>query len=165
MRELLRDPEQMAQIVRRRVLRAMVPALGKLDRVARGHDKFEGDEQRFACVALARLAGTVLGMIEDPEPDTRFSGPEWQTPEQILLFRQVQWLGSLSLEEAQRFEAECEARYAAWESARPDFTKMTCDEICEYSRTHESKSYDEVTDECYPEHLRMSTLKKGDDHE
>jgi cytochrome c556 len=164
MRELLRDPDQMAQIVRRRVLRAMVPALGMLDRVARGRDQFTGDEQRHACVALARLATVVLGMREDPKAPNPFDAPEWQTPEKKLLFARLQWSSERTPEESQRFRAEVDARHAEYKATVPDF--KTPEEICAYIRAHgEIKRYDDIEDECMPEHLRMSNLKKGDNHE
>ncbi len=60
MSEELRDPEVMADIIRRRVLRALVPVVRKLDRVARGHGEFRDDAERYACFAVARLARAVL---------------------------------------------------------------------------------------------------------
>jgi len=164
MRELLRDPEQMAQIVRRRVLRAIVPALGKLDRVARGRDQFRGDEQRFACAALARLAGTVLGMIEDPKPDTRFTGPEWHTPEQQILFARLMWRRNMTPEERRKQQEEDDARYADWRKTLPDYFNWPTERVQEHLRIHKPKNIAEIEEECYPPHLRMATLK-GEDHE
>lgn len=84
MREMLRDPEMMTGVLRRRVLRAMVPAIKKLDRIARGRARFRDDHERLACVVLARLAPVVLAIASDDEREEDiFSDPMWSTPEKI----------------------------------------------------------------------------------
>ena len=75
MRELLRDPEAMANLIRRRALRGLMPVMGKLARAARGHKVFESDHEMRACIALARLAPALMGESPDPIDDT------WWTPE------------------------------------------------------------------------------------
>ncbi len=91
MRELLRDPDLMTGIIRRRVLRAMVPAIRKLDRVARGMNRFADDHERVACIALARLAPVVLAAARDADDEERnwFSDPIWQTPEKQALLKEL----------------------------------------------------------------------------
>lgn len=73
MAELLRDPEVMTSIIRRRVLRAMVPAVKKLDRVARGLELFRDEHQLRACVALGRLAPMFISAKQ--VPDDRWPRP------------------------------------------------------------------------------------------
>jgi hypothetical protein len=164
MRELLRDPDRMSKLVRRRVLRAMVPALGKLDRVARGREHFAHDHERFACVVLARLATVVLGVPEDPEAVDPFSGPEWQTPEKQLQFARLEWRASMTPEERQQQEELRKAKIAEWEKTLPDYFNWPIERVEEWRRIHKPKHISEVEEECYPPHLRMATLK-GDDHE
>ncbi|MGB7159583.1 MAG: hypothetical protein WBD40_16065 [Tepidisphaeraceae bacterium] len=56
----LRDPDDKTAVVRQRALGALMPALKKLARVARGLEQFKGDHQERACIALARLAPGLL---------------------------------------------------------------------------------------------------------
>ena len=92
-----RDPEVLSEVLRRRVLRAMVPVVRKLARAARGHPVFGDDHERQACVALARL---VPALVPRPEPEHDY-GPGYHpnhTPEQ-----------------AARLLAKLQATRAAWD--------------------------------------------------
>ena len=64
-----RDPERLADVVRRRVLRAMVRVVRTLDLVGRGQAGFRDDDHRRACVAMTRLASVLFG-----PPESR---PHW----------------------------------------------------------------------------------------
>jgi hypothetical protein len=104
MRELLRDVKTMTAIVRRRLLRNIVPALGKLDRVSRGRDSFHNEQQFRACITLARLAPIFIAhaIKEDDEHDVTGTifDPAWMTPEKELGLRRLEWLHSLTPEES-----------------------------------------------------------------
>ena len=173
MRELLRDPKEMTEVVRRRVLRALVPAIGKLTRVARGRDAFRNDHEIRACIALARLAPIFLAQARDADADAAAEArdlrgtiydPAWLTPERELDLKRLDWLASLPKEEHERREAERNARYEAWDASRPTFDSP--DELCAYYRTHRPPSFEELEEEhLWPDHLKSpAKTAKGDDH-
>jgi hypothetical protein len=60
MSEELRDPDVVADVVRRRVLRALVPVVKKLQRAACGERMFGDDHEARACLALVRLVPALL---------------------------------------------------------------------------------------------------------
>ena len=152
-----RDLDDAGRAVRRRVVRAVMPALRRLDRVSRGQDHFATDHQLRACIALARLAPLLAGAVEPELPDP-LDAPEFHTPERELAFRRLEWLHTLTPEQSAQRAIEREAALKAWEESLPgrfDDPK----ECTEYYRTHKVKQISEVEDELWPPHLRESTLK------
>ena len=91
MHEVFRDPEVMAAVIRRRVLRAMVPAVRKLDRVARGITRFGHDQERLACIVLARLAPLALACAAagDDRAEADEEWERWMTPERVAAFERL----------------------------------------------------------------------------
>lgn len=81
MNELLREPDVLCDVLRRRLLRSAFSAVTRLAAVASGRSSAEHDELR-ACAILARLAPQLIGELK-PVPDT-FEAPEWWTREKVV---------------------------------------------------------------------------------
>lgn len=150
--------------VRRRLVRAVLPALRLLDRVSRGQEKFGNDHQIRACVALARLAAHVVAgrgvpAQEDEDENPYFSSPEFNTPERLLAGRRLAYLESLTPEQHEEFAANREALIKAWEASKPDPVKEP-EAYKDYIHSGKCKHISEVHDEAWPPHLRESSLKK-----
>jgi hypothetical protein len=163
MRELLRDPDTMNAVRRRRVLRSLIPAVGKLTRVARGRDSFRNEHQLRACITLARLA---ILLAADPKAGVRscLDDPEWWTPEKELGMKRLEWLETLSPEQSAQREVEWEAAYDEWRNSRPRSFKSAA-EAAEYFRAHPVISFSEIEEEMWPDHLKRSTFDRGENHD
>jgi hypothetical protein len=68
MEEWLRDATLLRDVLRRRLLRAMITAAGSLRRACRGKP-LGGEDERDAVKLLLRLAPTLVGARHDPPPD------------------------------------------------------------------------------------------------
>ena len=83
MRELLRDPDLMRDVLRRRLLRGAHSAVSFLVAATRGSVSSVSEEQFRAASLLARLAPQLVGDVKDMPADV-FDAPEWWTPEKII---------------------------------------------------------------------------------
>src|SRR5690349_5679757 len=91
--EWLRDHKVLRDVLRRRLLRAMVSAAGTLADAARGRS-FRNDEQRYACNILARLAPALVGVNHDPpeQPLRRLAHPMHTEEEAFVLLEELKAL-------------------------------------------------------------------------
>ena len=60
-RDAFRDLGRMEEALRGRLLRAMLAAVARTSRAARGHPVFQSDREVRACLTLTRMAATMLG--------------------------------------------------------------------------------------------------------
>jgi hypothetical protein len=83
MRDLLREPETMRDVLRRRLLRGACSAVSWLIHAANGHVSARSDDQFRAAALLAKLAPQLAG---DPiDRPWRFDGPEYWTPKRVIM--------------------------------------------------------------------------------
>ena len=84
MRELFRDERSLAQVLRRKLLRSLIRAVGVLDHACGGRGRIPEAETINAARTLARLIPRfVIAPHEDPQ-QTAFDEPEWWTVEKLL---------------------------------------------------------------------------------
>jgi hypothetical protein len=117
--EVSRDPNDMAKIVRRRLLRAMIPALRKLDRVAKGTERFKNEHEIRACIALARLSPVFIARVEDADDEDVADkiGARLEremTPKRRLAGLRLRYLKSLTPEQTAEFTKKSEAIHEEW---------------------------------------------------
>lgn len=82
MRDLLRDPDVMRDVLRRRLLRGACSAVSFLTAATRGNVSRVSDDQFRAATLLARLAPVLVG--EPIAPKNQFDDPQWWTPKKII---------------------------------------------------------------------------------
>ena len=61
---------------------AVIDAIGRLRRVARGEENFVSDHELRACVALARMTRFVIVKMAPAEPERQLAHPD-HSPEEI----------------------------------------------------------------------------------
>jgi len=97
----------------------VIPALRKLDRVAKGRERFKNEHEIRACIALARLSPVFIARVEDADDEDVADkiGARLEremTPKRRLAGLRLDYLKSLSAEESAAFEQESEAMRQEW---------------------------------------------------
>lgn len=81
-RKKLRDVQELQGALQAKLLRAMCAAVAKVSRAARGHSVFGSDRELRACLALTKLAGSMVGEVTE-KPYDRYEDPDWWTPQRL----------------------------------------------------------------------------------
>jgi hypothetical protein len=149
----------MTQIVRRQLLRAIIPAVRKLNRVARGDEKSRTIMKFVPASHLPRLTSIFVAAAAD-DRTARRAPEEELSPEREFAGLRFDWLHSLTQEQSSNFDRQREEALAAWEAQCPPPFKSAAEAMANY-KTHGIHHISEVEESVWPAHLAERELHQG----